>query len=255
MTGWARTAGYAILGAGALVAAVDVLTNNEHDFAGRCELCHTTADVTPGGPASLREASVIAGQCQQCHRVQPGTSHPVGMIVKAKLPEIFPLDESGRMTCLTCHRAHQPAKGEPLPSFLRRGTAGIELCSQCHAQAHEVAKRDQHALGFAAAHDKAEPATGTTVMGLDERSMACMSCHDDFGIGGQGGSNHPIGVPYPVGAGPRRDYHPKSRLPPAIRLFDGNLGCETCHSLYSNMDNYLVMSNRGSALCLTCHDK
>ncbi len=87
MTGWARTAGYAILAAVALVAAVDALRNNEHDFAGRCELCHTTADVVPGGPVSLKEASVIAGQCQQCHSVRPGTSHPVGMVVKAKLPE------------------------------------------------------------------------------------------------------------------------------------------------------------------------
>ena len=241
------------------MAAVDLLTEDKHDFTGRCQLCHTTDNVTPGEPVSLKEPSAISRQCAQCHKREPGTSHPVGMVVEAKLPEVFPLDESGRMTCLTCHRAHQPAEGEPLENFLRSGSAGIELCRQCHAQPHEVAKRDQHALGFADAHDKAGPAAETTVAGLDERSLACISCHDDFAPGSGrfslGGGNHPIGVPYPAGAAGRQGYHPRSLLPPSIRLFNGNLGCETCHNLYSNVDNYLVMSNRRSKLCLSCHDK
>jgi predicted CXXCH cytochrome family protein len=36
-------------------------------------------------------------------------------------------------------------------------------------------------------------------------------------------------------------------------LFDGNLGCGSCHSAYSKEPHLLVMNNRGSKLCLSCH--
>ena len=263
MTRWARIAGCVVFAAGALAAAIQTLTGTKHDFSGRCELCHTSPNV---GTGLLKNLSAVDAQCRQCHDARPGASHPVGMMVTAQLPAGFPLDETGRMTCLTCHRAHQPPDGLPLEHLLRGGTAGEELCSQCHAQSHKVAERDAHALAFGEAHDQVEP-EGAVIGGVDQRSMVCLSCHDDLSAGSSGVSvgragsgkakwtSHPVGVPYPVGRGPRGGYRPRSAISPAIKLFDDKLACESCHNLYSSIENYLVMSNARSRLCLDCHDK
>jgi predicted CXXCH cytochrome family protein len=42
---------------------------------------------------------------------------------------------------------------------------------------------------------------------------------------------------------------------PQIRLFDGRLGCGSCHSLYSQQQKKLVMSNQNGKLCIKCHNK
>ena len=39
-----------------------------------------------------------------------------------------------------------------------------------------------------------------------------------------------------------------------IRLFNGRVECSSCHSPYSDEASLLVMPNRQSALCLSCHD-
>ncbi|NNK62673.1 MAG: hypothetical protein HKO98_05620 [Gemmatimonadetes bacterium] len=41
---------------------------------------------------------------------------------------------------------------------------------------------------------------------------------------------------------------------PRIRLFDGNLGCGSCHSVYAGEPGLLVMRNERSRLCTSCHD-
>ena len=40
-----------------------------------------------------------------------------------------------------------------------------------------------------------------------------------------------------------------------IRLYSGRLGCGTCHSVYSKHAKHLVMDNRGSRLCIACHNR
>jgi len=39
-----------------------------------------------------------------------------------------------------------------------------------------------------------------------------------------------------------------------IRLFEGRIGCGTCHDPFSKLPKQLVMSNKGSRICLACHD-
>jgi predicted CXXCH cytochrome family protein len=72
------------------------------------------------------------------------------------------------------------------------------------------------------------------------------------------GNDHPISFPYD------EDLYTKdgglwlpSSLPPEIRLFDGKLECATCHDVHNKyaLPALLNMSNEGSALCLTCHNK
>ncbi len=107
-------------------------------------------------------------------------------------------------------------------------------------------------------------------------SLICLSCHngtvatstmstghallsgerfgldlsDDFTF-----RDHPIGVPYPNDP---REYHPQSFVEKkGIPLPDGRLECISCHDPHDQqrIDAMLVMSNRRSALCLTCHKK
>jgi len=259
----ARIAVCMLLAAGVAAVAIEAIGRGGHGFAGKCSLCHTSEKVEPGGKVTLKASSVIAHQCTLCHRRNSGASHPVGMAVASSLPPGFPLDETGRMMCLTCHAAHQPAGGVELPNFLRAGVAGQELCVQCHAGATALAKRDAHALAFSDAHSQKKVAAPVAAFGIDERSLACLSCHDDLSASSSGGgsfgerrlTSHPIGVVYPSSGGPASDFRSIGSLDPAITLFDGKLGCESCHNLFSNIDHYLVMSNKGSRLCLSCHNK
>jgi len=67
--------------------------------------------------------------------------------------------------------------------------------------------------------------------------------------------DHPIGVPYP--SDPRR-YRPRMAVERSgVRLPDGRLECVSCHDPHgtAGLDHLLIVSNRRSALCLTCHLK
>lgn len=91
--------------------------------------------------------------------------------------------------------------------------------------------------------------------GVERRAptFVCLGCHDD--VIARGATNHPIDVSYD--AATRRleaRLRPRSALPPAVILDDGRVGCPTCHDLGSNIRGRLASSNRGSALCFSCHD-
>ncbi len=106
---------------------------------------------------------------------------------------------------------------------------------------------------------------------LDLESTNCLSCHDgsvarDIGHtsepDGRGGLirtmasvEHPIGIPYRLTDPQDADgeLRPASMLDHRIRLFDNQVGCGSCHSLYSTRPSRLVMSNDRSRLCLSCH--
>jgi predicted CXXCH cytochrome family protein len=42
-------------------------------------------------------------------------------------------------------------------------------------------------------------------------------------------------------------------MDPRIWLFEGRVGCGSCHSPFAGGEALLVMSNVGSRLCLSCH--
>ncbi|MFQ5424554.1 MAG: cytochrome c3 family protein [Phycisphaerae bacterium] len=115
-------------------------------------------------------------------------------------------------------------------------------------------------------------------------SLLCLSCHDGTiaseTVGGGGGGDiravgapvnprrdHPVGVEYPRnGRKPgrnrsrtRRDFVPISKLESqgTIRLTNGRVECTSCHDPHNALGYpaFLVMSNRRSALCLSCHRK
>ena len=67
--------------------------------------------------------------------------------------------------------------------------------------------------------------------------------------------DHPIGIPYEHNP---REYRPRSFVEAqGVRLPEGRIECISCHDPHDalGIPGMLVMSNRRSALCLTCHIK
>ncbi len=107
-------------------------------------------------------------------------------------------------------------------------------------------------------------------------SLVCLGCHDGtvatstigsshallagiregFAVpDGYAWRDHPIGISYP---GSPREYRPQSFVESKnVRLPEGRIECISCHDPHNvgGHDGMLVMSNRRSALCLTCHIK
>jgi len=216
--------------------------------------------------------------CVGCHRPDPTFSHPVGFTPDRPLPAAFPLDH-GRFTCETCHDPADPSTHAGIRTesgvSLRGHFVGFGLCAQCHSYS-PGSPTSAHASAVDRAHlrwpdDPPDRSTAvSTGFGatLDRESARCLECHDgtlatdvDTKPTGRIGSSllgqdHPVGVPY-VSHQQRsrmeRLVHVDS-LDRRVRLFDGTVGCGSCHSVYSRLPRRLVMSNLGSALCLSCHE-
>lgn len=91
---------------------------------------------------------------------------------------------------------------------------------------------------------------------IDYESRTCMGCHD--GSRGKGlGVSHPVGVAYDEMAwaakGSRHRLTDRHQLDARVRLFDGNVGCGSCHNIYSQTPKMLSMPNTRGQLCTSCH--
>lgn len=240
-----------------------------HDFKGRCLECHIAVP-TPGGDPPRAFTRDIGRMCGGCHGTEQELSHPVGMKPSMKVPEGFPLDWKGEVTCATCHPVHEEGHGD---FRLRSRASGQGFCVMCHSDLES----ELHKLSVGAAHvgGSASKRQLSDVVGaeLDELSIKCLACHDAITGGdalvenlslkrGLFHNNNNIGLSHPIGVSyieARRNYkgayRPVEKLPKQIRLFNGTVGCASCHNPYSKLHNELVMSNERSALCLACHVK
>lgn len=87
-----------------------------------------------------RVANDQAQMCEDCHNARVVTSstqgsHPVGVPIPGgqfKAPSIVPLDSTGKVRCLTCHRPHF---GPAFDGTLRRVANTVTLCTDCHTLA------------------------------------------------------------------------------------------------------------------------
>jgi len=280
--------------AAAIAIGFDEGENAPHAFTDNdCFMCHFT--LPREGDTSrepLRFTDSITKLCSRCHDMSKSVSHQVDMKPSDSItvPADMPLDEEGKITCITCHDVHKPYKN-PLTGertyFLRREPAGKFFCLSCHKNeeslrqirlaslepfntgaAEGVSHRPAMDLGHGfAKFEVLDPSTG-----LDNVSLACMDCHDDtipsqrtsLGAGmwrhaKEGiGLSHPIGMEYYRATLDHKDLVSENELDPRIKLFDGKMGCCTCHDPYAPGDGQgLVIGSRDSYqdLCFGCHLK
>jgi predicted CXXCH cytochrome family protein len=107
---------------------------------------------------------------------------------------------------------------------------------------------------------------------VDSFSRDCLTCHDgghasDVKINyrnNPGSKNtkfgrakdHPIGMDYnSYSAMDPQNYKPVAAFNSKMTFVDGKVGCLTCHNPLKPEKTHLVMSDQGSALCLSCHIK
>ena len=234
-------------------------SNEIHQFSKReCGLCHMDAD---NNPASLK--TISNAKCVSCHvELKESGSHPVDISPKLSIPGDLPLAK-GKLGCITCHFFHPFSDKFKNRSgnLLRRPGRGAVFCASCHQinkKGHIVFEnihRDSYRLS--ARHSR-----------IDLYTLQCVECHDryldrSFGSFTEGSrsrfnalSNHPVGVSLDRVAHKKpRKFNPPQALPKEIRLFNGKIGCGTCHNAFSNEKSMLVMNNRRSRLCLKCHIK
>ncbi|MCK5517149.1 MAG: hypothetical protein KAI39_09770 [Desulfobulbaceae bacterium] len=233
-----------------------------HEFSGRCNFCHLTS---PEIGVEVKFSRSISYLCLECHNVPRENSHPIGVVPSMTVPDDFLLDWTGKMTCATCHDPHASSKNQ----YLRTEARGREFCQICHQGF--LPMQDPHVGTVTIAHSKQGIYDGDSPWSqlLDQVSLECLSCHDGVIasdasykiVGGDAityerdGLSHPIGMDYQKSALNDRELRPVESLSPYIALYDGKVGCASCHNPYSSQQRMLTMNNAGSALCLECHIK
>ncbi len=261
----AAVAFVALLLAGLVLSEPD----SYHNFEGRCLDCHLK--VPKAGERPNIFVKDISSLCLSCHEDLKEMSHPVDVSPpkKMRIPRSLPLDWKGDVTCTTCHTAHKKGHGRYM---LRVDSYGEPFCLLCHNDLEEELHKSNIGSAHMRSSIRARYIPGSRNLYIDDLSLRCMVCHDAFfakeslvskpRAGGRYyhgmdiGLSHPIGVSYlEARARFHGAYRPVEELPKEIILFDGMVGCGSCHNPYSKRHYDLVMSNEGSALCLACHVK
>jgi len=244
----------------AAAAAVYGISGKSYQFSdSECVICHQDIKNDPG---NIKLTITLA--CNACHlKLEQKKSHPSDVYPSMTIPRDMPLTE-GKLTCMTCHYVHPEDNIQYLTDnhlFLRRQARGIFFCSICHN-----IDKNRHIV-FENVHRGTYRVTDRTTR-IDRMSLECIECHDSHAqprpeLLGAGTwnhyrkeYNHPIGTSYnKISSRKMHQFRESSMLRGEIRLFDGKIGCGTCHNIYSQEKNMLVINNSKSRLCLECHIK
>jgi predicted CXXCH cytochrome family protein len=168
-------------------------------------------------------------ECLECHpRAMPTHLRQT----PSDMREDWPLDERGRMLCVTCHDCITGTCTLRKPSE--------RLCNVCHDCTQGMSCL-----------------IGTVHMGDSPAVKAfstkrCLTCHEsaktpDVCMLGE----HKADVVYLESANPTL----RGRLEQGILIMDGKVTCFSCHNPYSTRNAKLTRSNRESRFCLRCHHR
>ncbi len=234
------------------------LMKEVHRFSKKeCRLCHVDIDRN----ASSLEP-ILSATCKGCHEdIKQNQSHPVDISPEAPIPADMPL-VNGKLSCITCHFVHPSSiKQKKFNYFLlRRPGKGVVFCSVCHGidEKGHILFENVHLGSYLVTNKNSS---------IDLYTLQCIECHDRYlnipaGSVGAGAwkhfttkFNHPVGSSYvEIATKKPRKFNPPGALPKEIRLFNGKIGCGTCHNVFSKEKFMLVMSNWQSRLCLECHN-
>jgi predicted CXXCH cytochrome family protein len=287
-----------LLAAGASHAQVETPTNPRSAKA--CAICHFRwIDVffidgrgTELVPYQSEKVVATPEMCNSCHdgsildsrdRMVNGRGHRTGVAPPAgmAIPEIFPLDEYGKVQCATCHTAHgvPSGAGEETTIFMRTSNKDSAMCRMCHPGMNGGLPAGNHPMGTvrrdtpetllalsAAAPKKKNVITceichnahgsrfESFLIRSGRNAALCFSCHADkavFAPDGRKQANHVINVK------PTSAEIPDDLIRRGARLgYDGEIICQTCHKVHRNRPTgslLLMKTDADSTLCLTCH--
>lgn len=247
----------ALLAAGVLHAHFGA-TGQAHLAQAECASCHLAGKDVSAAQAGMLTASQEV-LCGKCHQAAIQVSHPSGLPPSRTPPPGYPLDWKGDLTCSTCHEIHAAR-----PGLMRGAATGKEFCFVCHA-AEFFSKMRDGGSSLLAGH--LARGSAADARALDPYSRKCMECHvanadprlvtavDRNGVvrHASQSANHPIGVSYKVAVG-YGGYVAQRIVERKLLLPGGKVACVSCHGGYSKDHGKLLVSNRGSALCMECHD-
>ncbi len=228
--------------------------------------------------------------CLSCHdgsvrdsrvRINSSSGHKVNVKPPdgMKIPNLFPLDEQGKIQCATCHTAHGVPSGpnEDNTIFMRTSNKDSAMCRLCHADRDGGLKNGHHPIGPT---QKEIPEDLTTAWASKRKTSIicetchtahgsrwenflrvnnrdaglCLACHPDKDSLTANGKKNPTHI---VNIQARSAVIPEGFLAKGATLGKNKeIICETCHKVHnSKIPGRLLIAenNAESALCLTCH--
>jgi len=234
---------------------------------------------TPEMCFSCHDGSVADSRAKAFNTAQHKTNLPPPS--NMTIPDIFPLDEQGRMQCATCHTAHGVPSGPDSKEtiFMRTSNRNSAMCRMCHPDMTGGLQAGNHSIDStklaipsslvgrgALTGDKqnqvvcesCHTAHGSRYESLLIRSgkdsSLCLECHRDKEVLTPAGQKRPVHV---VNVLPETAIVPEDLLRRGAQLGpSGELICETCHKVHKNKfapQLLLLKQDRKSGLCLTCH--
>lgn len=260
-------------GVAAAMASVPVESSSTvllHHFEMECNYCHdNSGNNGNSGPVTKNINNLCTSNC---HNYDTEMNHPVNVTSPKGPSEGLPL-VNNRITCLTCHSKESDPLGEPMLETKRDS----QLCITCHAQMPGDLKQRSHWQSSMQAHLGSINEESTTSINIksvstdaiDIESNGCIGCHSDKTVTiipfsethsqkrQRWGTmkDHPIGINYEDVATKKATVYPY-RYPivnSKIRLFNGKVGCGSCHSLYADNKNNVIASDNSTSLCKDCH--
>ena len=253
-----------------------------------CERCHVEhnrqthpVEVKPSASLTIPEGWPLDAQgqlmCSTCHDPHQARGEGRGARDEGRgaRGEAKPKEpESSGLVPLASSLRPRPSGLAPSSHLLRSDKSGSVYCRLCHGDAARGDSRAWHRIVVETAHGGTPEEAQLRVVKwgmLDPLSTRCLSCHDgtmgqDVGVRAGGKRlgiaverSHPVGVVYRPSiesAGGGREgpmLRDLSQIDSRIRLFDGKIGCGTCHDLYSTIPKLLVLSQESGRLCRACH--
>ncbi len=243
-------------------------------------------------PYTSEKVVATSEMCFSCHdgsvkdsraRAYKKPQHKVNVPPPAhmKIPDIFPLDEQGKMNCATCHTAHGVPSGPDSKEtiFMRTSNRNSAMCRMCHPGRGGKHNAINHPLdvatleipqdlidrGALAGDKKNQVICESCHMAHGSRhesylvksgrdSSLCLDCHKDQRVFTPDGQKRPVHV---VNVKPKTAEIPEDLVQRGARFGDnGELICQTCHKVHNSRFEsqlLLIKKDNTSAFCLTCH--
>lgn len=164
--------------------------------------------------------------------------------------------------CVRCHSFHETSRISLNSVELRfdfSNQVRSAQCFSCHGEGTRT-------VGLSSGHQAAAELYHSDQFGGLTASQSCLVCHSESaealtGLLGKAVTRaprfsehgtHPVGVPVKTGAG-RPGNKIRGEIDGRIRIFNGNIECQSCHNLTARTRGRLVAFEESSDLCLGCH--